>query len=64
MEGKLVEVLVDGEGKRKDQIVGRIPQNKIVNFNSNIKLIGRLVIVKINRGLLNSLRGEIPGDTV
>jgi tRNA-2-methylthio-N6-dimethylallyladenosine synthase len=63
LEGKLVEVLVDGQGKRKDQIAGRIPQNKIVNFASNIRMIGRLVNVKIKRGLLNSLRGEIPENT-
>ena len=58
MEGQQVEVLVDGHGKRENQIAGRTPQNKIVNFSGNINMIGCLVNVKIESGLLHSLRGR------
>lgn len=58
LEGKQVEVLVDCQGKRKNQIGGRTPQNKIVNFVGDISIMGTLVNVKIEHGLLNSLRGK------
>jgi tRNA-2-methylthio-N6-dimethylallyladenosine synthase len=63
LEGKQLEVLVEGNSKKGGQISGRTGSNKIVNFNSNNNMIGRLVIVTVNRGLLNSLQGELaPGD--
>ena len=63
LEGKQMEVLVEGYSKRGGQISGRTGSNKIINFKSNNNLIGKLVIVNVNCGLLNSLQGELaPGE--
>jgi tRNA-2-methylthio-N6-dimethylallyladenosine synthase len=58
LEGKLVEVLVEGPSKRGGQLTGRTETNKIVNFSCNSSPIGDIVTVRIRRGLVNSLRGE------
>jgi tRNA-2-methylthio-N6-dimethylallyladenosine synthase len=62
LEGTEVQVLVDSHGKRENQVSGRIPQNKIVNFTGNSNMIGYLINVKIEQGLLNSLRGKFQED--
>jgi tRNA-2-methylthio-N6-dimethylallyladenosine synthase len=59
LEGKQLEVLVEGYSKKGGQISGRTGSNKIINFNCNNKMIGQLVIVTVNCGLLNSLQGEL-----
>ena len=61
LEGKTVEVLVEGESKKGGQLTGRTASNKVVNFKCDNKVIGRLINVKIKHGFLNSLEGEIPG---
>jgi tRNA-2-methylthio-N6-dimethylallyladenosine synthase len=58
-EGKTVEVLVEGEAKRDGQLTGRSQHNRIVNFEGDISMIGKLVHVKITHGLMNSLKGEL-----
>jgi len=59
MEGKILEVLVEGKSKNsKDDLTGRTRQNKIVNFKGGADMIGRLIGVKIIKGYANSLRGE------
>ena len=60
LEGKTVEILVDGVSKRGDQYSGRTGSNKIINFKSNIDMIGELVNVTVKRSFINSLQGEIP----
>jgi tRNA-2-methylthio-N6-dimethylallyladenosine synthase len=57
LENKEVEVLVEGFSKKGGQFTGRTPTNKIVNFQSDINLIGHLVKVKIRQGYANSLMG-------
>lgn len=59
LEGKDVEVLVEGHSKRGSQLSGRTGTNKIVNFNGHHNMLGKLVKVTINRGLMNSLLGVI-----
>ena len=59
LEGKQLEVLVEGYSKKGGQISGRTGSNKIMNFTSNNNVIGRLVVVTVNCGLLNSLQGEM-----
>jgi tRNA-2-methylthio-N6-dimethylallyladenosine synthase len=59
LEGKQLEVLVEGYSKKGGQISGRTGFNKIINFNSESNMIGRLVRVTVNRGFLNSLQGEL-----
>lgn len=58
LEGRLVPVLVEGSSKRGHQLSGRTDTYKIVNFNGEIDLIGKIVNVNIERSFLNSLWGE------
>lgn len=60
LEGNQVEVLVEGPSKRGGQLTGRTGTNKIVNFTCHSRPIGDIVNVMIRRGLVNSLRGELP----
>jgi len=58
-EGKVVEVMVEGSGKRDEsQFSGRNRQNKVVNFSSS-KLLeaGEFVNVRIDEARPNSLLG-------
>ncbi len=57
--GKEEEILVEGESKKGGQLTGRNETNKIVNFYSDIKLIGSLVKVYIKRAFINSLQGTV-----
>ncbi|HJX33758.1 MAG TPA: tRNA (N6-isopentenyl adenosine(37)-C2)-methylthiotransferase MiaB [Desulfatiglandales bacterium] len=57
--GKEEEVLVEGESRKGGQLTGRNETNKIVNFYSDIKLIGSLVKVFIKQAFINSLQGAL-----
>jgi len=57
---KKVEILVEGKSKNNDKIyTGRTRENKIVNFNGNDQMIGKLVTVKIDTVKTWSLEGTI-----
>ncbi len=62
LEGKRLEILVEGKSKRGGQLSGRTDSNKIVNFSSDNIKIGTLVPVNIKRSFLNSLWGEPIGS--
>ncbi len=57
LEGAVVEVLVEGKSKKGEQLTGRTGTNKIVNFNCENNIIGKLVEVKIDNAFANSLQG-------
>lgn len=58
--GKVVEVLVEGVSKTNDKIfTGRTRGNKVVNFEADASLIGKLVNVRINTVKTWSLEGSI-----
>jgi tRNA-2-methylthio-N6-dimethylallyladenosine synthase len=60
LEGREVEILIDGFSKRGGQLSGRTPCNKIVNItSSNSNMIGTLVKVEINKSYVNSLQGVL-----
>jgi tRNA-2-methylthio-N6-dimethylallyladenosine synthase len=60
LEGTVKEVLVEGRSRNSPhQLMGRTGCNRIVNFPEGGALVGELVLVKINEGLQNSLRGEL-----
>ena len=59
LQGRIVQVLVEGTSKKGEQMTGRTTTNKIVNFKCNSDLIGKLVNVKIQRFSFNSLWGEL-----
>lgn len=58
-EGETVEVLVEGFSDKKDTLTGYTPNNKLVNFVGDEKLIGTLVNVKIEKAFSWHLRGKI-----
>jgi tRNA-2-methylthio-N6-dimethylallyladenosine synthase len=59
LEGRVEEVLVEGQSKqRAEDVTGRTRSNKIVNFEGNITLVGKLIPVQITRAFPHSLRGE------
>jgi tRNA-2-methylthio-N6-dimethylallyladenosine synthase len=59
LEGNVEEVLVEGQSKQSHQdVTGRTRSNKIVNFEGDLSLVGKLVPVRITRAYPHSLRGE------
>jgi len=59
--GKTEEVLVEGFSKHdKNFLFGRTTHNRILNFEGGGNLVGKMVNVKVEEGLPNSLRGVIP----
>ena len=59
--GRRMTVLVEGASKKGEQLTGRTPSNKVVNFDGDVTLAGRLVEVVIKASYLNSLKGETIG---
>ncbi|MFF5993422.1 tRNA (N6-isopentenyl adenosine(37)-C2)-methylthiotransferase MiaB [Lysinibacillus sp. KU-BSD001] len=58
-EGQIVEVLVEGSSKKRDDVLaGYTRRNKLVNFAGGKDLVGQLVKVKITSAAAYSLRGE------
>ncbi|WP_377889166.1 tRNA (N6-isopentenyl adenosine(37)-C2)-methylthiotransferase MiaB [Alkalihalobacillus sp. R86527] len=63
-EGKIVEVLVEGESKKNpDVLSGYTSKNKVVNFRAPKSLIGELVQVKVTKAKTWSLDGEYIENT-
>jgi tRNA-i(6)A37 thiotransferase enzyme MiaB len=63
LEGKVVEVLVDGESKKDPNVLsGYTRQNKLVNFIGPKSAIGKLVPVRITRAKTWTLEGEMVGE--
>ncbi len=60
LEGKVVELLVEGESKTNpDVLSGRTRTNKLVHFAGDKSLIGQFVNVRITEAKTWTLRGEI-----
>jgi tRNA-2-methylthio-N6-dimethylallyladenosine synthase len=60
LEGTVQEVLVEGRSRNSPHtMMGRTGCNRIVNFSGGATRVGELVMVKIDEGLQNSLRGEL-----
>ncbi|MBI4774668.1 MAG: tRNA (N6-isopentenyl adenosine(37)-C2)-methylthiotransferase MiaB [Deltaproteobacteria bacterium] len=58
-ERRIEWVLVESRNKRNPlQLTGRIAGNQIVNFEGSEDLIGQIVPIRIEEGLLHSLRGR------
>ncbi|PYZ93067.1 tRNA (N6-isopentenyl adenosine(37)-C2)-methylthiotransferase MiaB [Salipaludibacillus keqinensis] len=59
-EGKVVEVLVEGESKKNpDVLMGRTRTNKLVNFKAPTSTIGTLLQVRVTEAKTWSLNGEV-----
>jgi tRNA-2-methylthio-N6-dimethylallyladenosine synthase len=58
--GTTATVLVDGPSRKDpNELSGRTPCNRIVNFPADHELVGRFAQVRITEALRNSLRGEV-----
>jgi tRNA-2-methylthio-N6-dimethylallyladenosine synthase len=64
LEGRVMEVLVDGVSRKSaGEMAGRTRCNRVVNFDAAGRdLLGRVVPVRIVRVLPHSLRGELIED--
>ncbi|WP_117016772.1 tRNA (N6-isopentenyl adenosine(37)-C2)-methylthiotransferase MiaB [Aeribacillus pallidus] len=64
-EGKVVEVLVEGESKNNpDILAGYTRKNKLVNFKGPKSAIGQLVKVKITKAKTWTLDGEMVEEQI
>ena len=61
-EGQTMAVLLERTGRRTGQLLGRSPYMQAVHVAASRRLIGRIVPVRIDRGLANSLAGTILGQ--
>ncbi len=60
MEGRVLEVLVDGQDRKRTRFSGRSPCNRVVNFDAPRPVVpGELVHVTVTKGYANSLLGEL-----
>jgi tRNA-2-methylthio-N6-dimethylallyladenosine synthase len=60
MVGTVQNVLVEGLSKKDDkQLAGRTENNRVVNFDGNPRLIGKLLDVEIIQAVRNSLKGKL-----
>ena len=60
MVGSVQRVLVERiSRKNQQQVAGRTPNNRVVNFHGDADLIGQFVNIRISEALPNSLRGEM-----
>jgi tRNA-2-methylthio-N6-dimethylallyladenosine synthase len=64
-EGKIVEVLVEGESKNNpDVLAGYTRKNKLVNFTGPKSAIGKLVKVRITEAKTWTLNGEMVEEAI
>jgi tRNA-2-methylthio-N6-dimethylallyladenosine synthase len=60
MVGSAQRILVEGESRKSSkQLAGRTENNRIVNFDGPVRLVGQFVDVVITEALNNSLRGRV-----
>ncbi|GAB6269001.1 MAG: tRNA (N6-isopentenyl adenosine(37)-C2)-methylthiotransferase MiaB [Smithella sp.] len=60
LENTKQEILVEGRSKNSESdLMGRTGSWKIVNFEGELELIGKMVNVKISKAYLHSLRGKM-----
>jgi tRNA-2-methylthio-N6-dimethylallyladenosine synthase len=62
LEGQVREVLVEGASRAgRGQVMGRTPENKIVNFAGQETWVGLEVPVRVADAAVNSMVGEVVG---
>ncbi len=59
LEGRKIEVLVEGPSRKGGQLTGRSGTNKVVNFKCDTRCIGELINVEIEHAFVNSLSGRL-----
>ncbi len=59
-EGQIVQVLVEGFSEKNDKLLsGYTEHNKLVNFEGSSDLIGKIILVKIEKAFSWHLRGKL-----
>jgi len=59
--GTLQRVLVEGSSRKNpNELMGRTECNRVVNFEGDARLVGRMIDLRITRSLAYTLRGEVP----
>ncbi|MCB4379861.1 tRNA (N6-isopentenyl adenosine(37)-C2)-methylthiotransferase MiaB [Synechococcus sp. MU1644] len=61
--GQTVSILVTGTGRNEGQMHGRSPWLQAVHFDGTEDLIGNIIDVEIVGASLNSLSGQLPGQS-
>jgi len=61
LKGRQLTVLVEGTSKKGGQFTGRTSSNKVVNFDGNAGMVGKLIEITVKASYLNSLKGEVIG---
>lgn len=56
--GQTIEVLVEGENRRRNQYIGRTSSNRVVNFTSLEETLGTYRNIRVTQAGPNSLVGE------
>ena len=65
MVGSIVPVLVDGYNQSgKTSLFGYTDTNKLINFDGDASLIGKIVMVKVTNAKTWSLDGEYESERV
>ena len=59
--GSVFEVLIEGKGKKPNQLIGRNDGNKIIAFPGNGYRVGDFVKVEVEEATPNTLIGRIKG---
>jgi tRNA-2-methylthio-N6-dimethylallyladenosine synthase len=60
--GRLYELLVEGASARSGGVRGRTTHNLIVHFDAPHTLVGSFARVRVTRGGVNAVRGEVVGS--
>ncbi|CAG9619634.1 tRNA (N6-isopentenyl adenosine(37)-C2)-methylthiotransferase MiaB [Sutcliffiella rhizosphaerae] len=64
-EGKIVEVLVEGESKKNpDVLAGYTEKSKLVNFKAPKSVVGKIIKVKVTKAKTWTLDGELAERTL
>ena len=59
MIGSVEDVLVEGRDKSGQRFTGRTPGNRVCVFDADPRLVGQLVLLKIERATVSTLYGEL-----
>ena len=61
LKGRQLTVLVEGISKKGGQFAGRTGSNKVVNFDGNAGMVGKMIEITVKESYLNSLKGQVIG---
>jgi len=57
--GKIMPVLLEGEGRLEGQLIGKSPYMQTVHIQAPKSMLGKIIDIQITKALQNSLSGEV-----